>query len=213
VYEPKEQLEILKRVTSDERMKSVWRELYKTKTNATGRNHTFLHPARINDDETDLDAKTRQDYAVEMFFRLILKNALTPSIYIASDLTNVIATLSDTEKTLNKLASRLMLSGVDVRGLKSTVVECQDRIEELKDRLARNDPGLIKRRTKSGREKPREHDRVRNFIGRIGRVAITFFGGPLYATVATITNVALRPATDVGPDDVRDSVRRRKTEK
>jgi hypothetical protein len=182
-----EEIKVLLRLASDQRMKKVWNELLKKKRN---RPCEFLHPFV----PTDLADGNPQDLALRFFFRA------------AWDL----ATCGIELKTLNqlkpftKLASRLQRDAQSLRSLGldefASDLEAKAIVCERMGRFLPNSSfiSVVKR--------ARGDQTMRAFILRLSRYCREWwFGKVLTATIATTASVAL--SKKISAKQVRNLVR------
>jgi len=181
-----EEIKVLSRLASDQRMKKVWNELRKKK-----REHPreFLHPFRM----PDLADENPQDFALRNFFRQ------------AWDLATCGIELKTLEqlKPFIKMASRLQR---DAQGLRSLGLDEFASELEAKAIVCERMGSFLHTSFSYVVKRARGDQAVRAFILRLSVLCRDWwFGEVLTATVATTASVAL--SKKISADQVRNMVR------
>jgi hypothetical protein len=188
-----EQIALLCRLVSDERMKNVWRELYRK----TRGGKQFLNPAnrdffgfpRLHDPQN-------QDTAAREFFRNAFGHAASPAPLMTRD------DYKSKLKSFITLAARLREDAQDLRSLglselvpnlEAIAVACEERGPELV-------PFHLPVVTRS-----RGDEVVRGFVLRMNFICHWLFKKDLHGTVATTAGVAF--SKNIAAQQVRDIVR------
>jgi hypothetical protein len=182
-----EQIELLCRLTSDERMKNVWRELYRT----TRGGKQFLNPAKQG-----LHDPQNQDMAVREFFRNAFGHAAWPAPLPTRD------DYKSRRKSFITMAARLREDAQKVRALglnklgpdlEAFAVVC----EKWGPVLAPIHHPVVTR--------SRGDEVVRGFVLRMNFICHLLFEKELHGTVATAAGVAF--SKNIAAHQVRDMVR------
>jgi hypothetical protein len=188
-----EQIGLLCRLASDERMKKVWRELYRK----TRGGKQFLNPARAFGDALrgSYDPQN-QDTAAREFFGNAFRYAAWPAPLMTREdyksrhksLITIVARLREDAQNLSSLGL-----GEHVQDLEGIAAAC----EKCSLLQAPIHPPMVTR--------SRGDQVVRGYILRMTILCDMLFDKELHGTVATTTGVAL--SKEISGDRVRDMVR------
>jgi len=182
----------LRRLASDERMKNVWRELYRK----TRGGKQFLNPARPVFGFPGLHNSQNQDMAAREFFSNAFGHAAWPAPLMTRD------DYKSKRKPFITMAARLREDAQDLRSLglselapnlEAIAVACEERGPLL---VPVHDPVVTRSRGDQA---------VRGYILRMTIVCHMLFEKDLHGTVATTAGVAF--SKEIAADQVRDMLK------
>lgn len=192
-----EQIEILSRLASDQRMSHVWRELYRKKRGSS----EFLNPVKrqglLKEELTTLHDPRNQDMAVRAFLNFAFTLAPGGLGLITQDAINSKA------KPYTIVASRLRKDAEGLRalgltelagGVEAIAIDCEKSVYIPKPNILLP---IVKR--------SRGDDVMRAFVLQMSAICHQGFGKGLPGTVATTASVAL--SKKISGHQVRDIVR------
>ncbi len=192
-----EQIEVLNRLASDQRMKRVWHELYRR---SRGSNE-FLNPVRreglLKDKITRLHDPKSQDMAVRAFFNFAVWLAAGRLDLITQDGVN------SKNRPFSMMASRLRkdAGGLRALGLDELATDAEAVASDCEKSAYIPKPNIILPIVK----RSRGDDVTRGFVLRMSGICREGFGNGLPGTVATTASVAL--SKPISAHQVRDIVR------
>jgi hypothetical protein len=188
-----EQIELLCRLASDERMKGVWRELYRK---ARG-SQLFLNPAKqvFGGTFPALHGPQNQDNAAREFFLNAFGHAAWPApLMTRDDHRSRRKPFVSTAARLRKDAQDLQSLGLGEHAptLEAIAMACEERAGSV----AVHHPVITR---------SRGDDRMRGYVLRMNFICRMLFEKDLPGTVATTAGVAF--SEEISGDQVRDMVR------
>jgi hypothetical protein len=189
-----EQIELLCRLTSDERMQNVWRELYRQ----TRGGKQFLNPAKrvFGGTFLGLHHQHNQDMAAGEFFRNAFGHAAWPApLMTHDDFASKRKSHIGIAARLREDARKLSLLGSDelASDLEAFAARCEEYASVIR-------PVHLPTVTRSRGDKV-----LRAYILRMTIVCQMLFGKDLHGTVATTAGVVF--SRKIGASQVRDMVR------
>jgi hypothetical protein len=187
-----EQIALLCRLVSDERMKNVWRELYRK----TRGGEQFLNPARPVFGVSGLNSPQNQDMAVREFFRDAFGHAAWPAPLLTRD------DYKSKRKSFITMAARLREDAQNLRSL--GLSELAPNLDTVAMACEERGPNLVPVHHPVV-TRPRGDEMVRGFVLRMTIICHMLFDKELYGTVATTAGVAF--SKELSGNQVRDMVR------
>lgn len=193
-----EQIEILNRLASDQRMKGVWRELYRKRRGSS----EFLNPVKrkglLKEKLARLHDLKNQDMAVRAFFNF--------AHWLASGRLDLMTQkeINSNNKPFTILASRLRkdAEGLRTLGLDKLAADAEAIASDCeKSAYIPTKPNIILPILK----RSRGDDVLRGFVLRMSAICREGFGNGLAGTVATTASVSL--SKQISACLVRDIVR------
>jgi len=195
--------ETIRRLLTDERMRSVWTEFYKKtrpKSDGEAKSHAN-QPVRELKDTVTLSGWTTQDLAAMKYFSEACQHAIwRGSLPTKKEYREFSRMLTKGAQDLREV-ERLFHAGLGLDD--ETDLRYIDDLEEI----ARHLEKLAKRyssklETKEVMQRRRGDVEVRAFVVRLSRLTKSLFGKALYRTIATTATVALDRTVEA--DQVRE---------
>jgi hypothetical protein len=211
VWEPpltKEGEETIRRLLTDERMRTVWTEFFKNKrSRLDDEAHDYVHePICELKDIVTLSGWTTQDLAAMKYFSKAVLLAISPGRLLAvAECRGFARLLTKGAQDLREV-ERLFHAGLgfgdadDEEDIEWDYVKDLEKIALYLDKLAKHYSSMLQ--TDKVIQRVRGDGQVRGFVVRLSHLTKDLFGKPLYRTLATTATVALDRA--VGAERVRE---------